>query len=47
MAEAIVRLIEDDDFHAALCTRARHQADRFSWEATARATWEAYQLVLG
>ncbi len=47
MAKALVRLIEDDDFHASLRACAHRQAARFSWEATARATWEAYRVVLG
>ncbi len=47
MADALVRLLEDDAFYATLHARARRQVARFSWEATARATWEAYGTVLG
>jgi glycosyltransferase involved in cell wall biosynthesis len=47
MTEALVCLIEDDNFYASLRARACQQAARFSWEATARATWEAYRVVLG
>jgi glycosyltransferase involved in cell wall biosynthesis len=47
MADALAHLIMDDGFYGALRARARSQVDRFSWRATAQATWDAYRTVLG
>lgn len=46
MADALLRILEDDTFHAEVRSRALRQATRFSWEATARATWDVYEQVL-
>jgi len=45
-AHAVIRLLTDDAFHAGMRERALRQASRFSWEATAKATWAAYESVL-
>ena len=46
IAGAIIQLLIDDDAVNALKQEAREQARRFSWEATARQTWDAYRTVL-
>ncbi len=46
MAAALVRLLTDDAFHAELRCRAIQRAARFTWEATARETYAAYEKVL-
>ncbi len=46
MAGALLRLLTDEAFHAALRRRALRQAARFSWEATAEATFAAYREVI-
>ncbi len=45
-AAAAIRLLTDDAFHAEMRDRALRQAARFSWEATAKATWAAYASVM-
>lgn len=45
-AAALIRLFTEDDFHAEMRARALRQAARFSWEATAQATWAAYERVM-
>ncbi|MCP4535972.1 MAG: glycosyltransferase family 4 protein [Chloroflexi bacterium] len=46
MADALVQLSTDKEFHAELSRRAVAQAARFSWERTARKTLAAYRDVL-
>lgn len=46
MAGALLQLCSDDAFHAELARRALRQAARFSWAATAAATFEVYQESL-
>ena len=46
MAAALLRLLTDEAFHADLRRRALRQAARFSWEATAEATFAAYREVV-
>jgi glycosyltransferase involved in cell wall biosynthesis len=46
MADALIRLLTDDAFHAELRERALCQAARFSWIKTARETYAAYGEVL-
>jgi glycosyltransferase involved in cell wall biosynthesis len=46
IAGAIIQLLIDDDAVNALKEEAREQSRRFSWEATARETWDAYRRVL-
>lgn len=45
MAEALIRLVTDEAFRAALSRRALNQAARFSWTQTARQTLAAYREV--
>jgi alpha-1,3-rhamnosyl/mannosyltransferase len=47
MAGAVLHLLVDGAFYTELRREGLAQANRFSWEATARATWEVYQAVLG
>lgn len=42
-ATALLRLLQDDAYHAELRERALQQATRFSWEQTAAETARAYQ----
>jgi len=46
MAAALVRLLTDDAFHAELRRRAIQRAARFTWEATARETFAAYEKAI-
>ncbi|MBN2394012.1 MAG: glycosyltransferase family 4 protein [Anaerolineae bacterium] len=46
MADALIRLLTDDAFHAELRERALRQAAHFSWSTAARETYGAYQDVL-
>jgi len=46
MANALIRLLIDDTFHAELRQRALRQVARFSWEKTARETYAAYQQAM-
>ncbi|HQE94095.1 MAG TPA: glycosyltransferase family 1 protein [Anaerolineae bacterium] len=46
MADALMRLLTDDAFHAELRQRALRQAARFAWQTTARETYAAYEKVL-
>ena len=43
MAGALIQLYTDEGFHRALARRAVEQAGGFSWERTARETFEAYR----
>jgi alpha-1,3-rhamnosyl/mannosyltransferase len=44
---AMLRVIEDDDWHAELCRGAEETAQPFTWEACAADTFSAYRLVSG
>ena len=46
IAGAIIQLLIDDRVFETLKQEATKQAARFSWEATARETWNAYRAVL-
>lgn len=46
MAGALLQLLTDEAFHVDLRCRALRQAARFSWEATAEATFAAYREVI-
>lgn len=43
LAEAMVKVLRDDQVRLDLARRGRERAHRFSWEAAARATVETYQ----
>lgn len=43
LAEGLLRLLTEGDFHAEMAQRAVQQAARFSWEQTARRTLEVYR----
>ena len=43
IAEGLVRLLTDRTLHDALVEKGRARAARYSWEATARATLDAYR----
>lgn len=45
-ANAIRSILVYDDFRANLCAKARQQAARFSWRATAERTLQAYRQAL-
>jgi glycosyltransferase involved in cell wall biosynthesis len=47
IAEAIGRLIDDEDLARDLGLRGAEQAARFSWPETARATLRVYRHVAG
>jgi len=47
LAEAMARVLSDTALAGELARRARERAARFSWQATARATWASYQRVAG
>ncbi len=47
MAGAVLHLLVDDAFYTELRREGLAQASRFSWKATARATWAVYQAVIG
>ena len=44
--DAMQRIILDDDWHARLCIGGPAIARRFTWEACARDTWQAYHRAL-
>jgi alpha-1,3-rhamnosyl/mannosyltransferase len=44
--DAMHGIITDDDWHAQLCTGGPAIAARFTWEACARDTWQAYRRAL-
>jgi len=46
LADAVRRLLADDQLRTELARRGGIQAARFSWPETARRTWEAYRRVL-
>jgi glycosyltransferase involved in cell wall biosynthesis len=45
VADALQRLLADDDLHARLSSAARRRASLFTWEHSARLTLEAYRKV--
>jgi glycosyltransferase involved in cell wall biosynthesis len=47
LADALLRVIQDEALSAELVQRGRVQADRFSWERCARETIEVYHDVVG
>jgi glycosyltransferase involved in cell wall biosynthesis len=46
-ADAILRVISDDDLRSSLAERGTQQAAKFSWERCARETLHVYRSVLG
>jgi alpha-1,3-rhamnosyl/mannosyltransferase len=44
-ADAMVRVMSDDDAHAQLVAAGRQRATTFTWEAAAHATWRVYERV--
>jgi len=47
MARALIQLATDESFHLEMTRRALNQATRFSWDRTARATFQTYREALG
>jgi glycosyltransferase involved in cell wall biosynthesis len=47
IAQAIASLVSDVDLADKMAARGRAQAERFSWDETARLTLEVYERVLG
>lgn len=47
IAEGLARVLTDEALRAELATRGRARAAAFSWEATARATLDAYRGAVG
>lgn len=47
MAGAIIALLLQDEFHAAMVTQGLSLATRYTWRKTARATLDVYRKVLG
>jgi glycosyltransferase involved in cell wall biosynthesis len=47
IAKAIETILTDTDLAERLASRGRAQAERFSWDETARLTLEVYERVLG
>jgi glycosyltransferase involved in cell wall biosynthesis len=47
IAMAIERVLTEEDLADKLSLRGRHQAERFSWEETARLTLQVYEHVRG
>jgi glycosyltransferase involved in cell wall biosynthesis len=47
IAMAIERVLTEEDLADKLSLRGRHQAERFSWEETARLTLQVYERVVG
>lgn len=47
IAMAIERVLTEDDLADKVSLRGRHQAERFSWEETARLTLQVYEYVRG
>ena len=47
IARALVKIVNDPDFHATLMHRATQQAARFSWQQTAQQTMAAYRMAYG
>jgi len=47
IAKAIERVLTDLDLAERLSTRGRRQAERFSWDETARLTLQVYENVVG
>ncbi len=46
MAGALIQLLVDDEFHAALTSNAVQQAQKFSWKRTAAETLDGYAAAL-
>ncbi|MFA5787687.1 MAG: glycosyltransferase family 1 protein [Actinomycetota bacterium] len=46
MADCLGRLLEDEDLRARLAAAGPARAAEFTWERTARLTWQAYQEAL-
>ena len=47
LAEALLRLLQDEDLRATLRRRGQERAGRFTWEKTARQTLAVYREALG
>ncbi len=45
LAQALIRLLSDDAYHAEVSRRALRQAAKFSWDATIKETLAAYETV--
>lgn len=46
LAAALRRVVEDEELRAQLSRAGRQRAELFSWDAAARALWEAYRALL-
>jgi glycosyltransferase involved in cell wall biosynthesis len=46
MLDAMLRIISDDDTRDELISRGKRQAERYTWNTTARLTLEGYRTVL-
>jgi len=46
LASALERMIDDEAFAAASAAKGRLRASQFTWDATARHVYEAYQLAI-
>ncbi len=47
LADAMTRVLRDEDLRAYMQTRGRREAERFTWEAMAQRTLEAWTELLG
>jgi glycosyltransferase involved in cell wall biosynthesis len=47
IAVAMKRCLEDDDLRTAMRQRGLEQSALFSWDSTARATYDVYRTVVG